>query len=176
MELEAGFGKEKPGSIKQDIKEIVNYRIALLAAEKELEHRDISLNLIKSIHKILLDSVRGKNKNPGEFRNDQNWIGPPGTPIEKARFIPPNPLILQEYMEDWEKFLKSDKFKDKLIQLAILHAQFKIIHPFKDGNGRIGRLLIVLIRNMPCLCLTHFSRNQLLIRQQFLKCPILAIE
>jgi len=142
-ELEAGFNK-KSESIKQDIQEIVNYRKALLNAEKALKHQDITLNFIKSVHKILLDSVRGKNKNPGEFRNDQNWIGRPGTPMEQARFVPPNPLIVQEYMEDWEEFLQMNNFEDKLVQLAILHAQFEIIHPFKDGNGRIGRLLIPL--------------------------------
>jgi len=141
--MEAGLEKEKPESIKQDIQEIINYRKALLTAEDELKHRNISLNFIKQIHAILLNSVRGKNKNPGEFRNDQNWIGRPGTPIEKARFIPPNPMIIQEYMEDLEQFIHSN-FLDTLVQLAIIHAQFEIIHPFKDGNGRIGRLLIPL--------------------------------
>ena len=144
FELEAGFRKERPESIKQDIHEIINYRISLLTAEKGLEQRDITLNFVKGIHKILLSSVRGRNRNPGEFRKDQNWIGRPGTAIEEARFIPPNPIIVQEFMEDWEVFLLSNNFEDKLVQLAILHAQFEIIHPFKDGNGRIGRLLIPL--------------------------------
>ncbi len=143
FEHESGFNGEKSESLKQDIQEIINYRVALLTAERELDKRDISLNFIKGIHKILLDSVRGKNKNPGEFRKEQNWIGVSGTPINQARFIPPDPILIQEYMEDWEKFLHMD-FKEKLTQLAILHAQFEIIHPFKDGNGRIGRLLIPL--------------------------------
>lgn len=108
-----------------------------------MANRDVTLNFINAIHRILLNSVRGKNKNPGEFRKDQNWIGGPGTPMEAARFVPPNPMIVQEYMEDLGKFLHSN-YIDRLVQLAIVHAQFEIIHPFKDGNGRIGRLLIPL--------------------------------
>ena len=142
FELEAGIAKEKTDSIKQDIQEIINYRKALLIAENELERRDITLNFIKGIHKILLDSVREKNKNPGKFRHDQNWIGLQGTPMDQASFVPPNPIIMQEFIEDWAEFLVLKNFEDKLVQLAILHAQFEIIHPFKDGNGRIGRLFI----------------------------------
>ncbi len=143
LEMEAGLDKGKPESIKQDIQEIINYRRALLAAEEELKHRNISLSFIKQIHTILLNSVRGKNKNPGEFRKDQNWIGRLGTPMETARFIPPNPMIVPDYMDDLEKFIHSN-YIDTLVQLAIIHAQFEIIHPFKDGNGRIGRLFIPL--------------------------------
>ena len=140
--LEAGIS-QKNESIKKDIQEIINYREALLYGEKELENRDISLNLIKQLHFILMQGVRGKDKNPGEFRKTQNWIGARGTPIDKARFIPPDPIIVGEHMEKLIKFIHSD-FPDKIIQLAIIHAQFEIIHPFLDGNGRIGRLLIPL--------------------------------
>jgi len=143
LEVEAGLEKDKPESIKQDIQEIINYRKALLLAEKELAHRSITLNFIKQIHQILMESVRGKDKNPGEFRKDQNWIGIPGTPMDQARFIPPNPMLLDEFMEDLVKFIQAD-FDDPVVQLAIVHAQFEIIHPFRDGNGRIGRLLIPL--------------------------------
>jgi len=143
LELEAGLDEEKSESIKQDIQEIINYRKALIAAELELEHREITLHLIKQIHSILMNSVRGKDKNPGQFRNVQNWIGTPGTPIEDARFIPPDPMIVEEYMEKLVYFIHSD-YTDKIVQLAIVHAQFEIIHPFLDGNGRIGRLLIPL--------------------------------
>ena len=144
FEHEVGLDEEKSDSIKRDIQEIINYRIVLISAEDELNKRELSLSFIKGLHKILLSSVRGKNKNPGEFRKEQNWIGLPGTPITKARFIPPSPLLIQEYMENWEQFLHSDRFEDKLVQLSILHAQFEIVHPFNDGNGRTGRLLIPL--------------------------------
>ena len=143
LEVEAGLDKEKPESIKQDIQEIINYRKALLLAEEALAHRSITLHFIKQIHAILMESVRGKNKNPGEFRKEQNWIGIRGTPMEQARFIPPNPMLVDEFMEDLVKFIQTD-FADPIVQLAIVHAQFEIIHPFRDGNGRIGRLLIPL--------------------------------
>jgi len=145
MQEEAGFTDKKiSNSLKEDIKEIINYRNALTFAEGELSYRPMTLGLIKNIHKILLDSVRGKDKSPGEFRKSQNWIGTPGMPMETARFVPPNPIILQEHLERWENFLHSDEFPDKLVQLAIIHAQFEILHPFKDGNGRAGRLFIPL--------------------------------
>jgi len=120
----------------------------LRIAEDELKHRTISLNFIKSLHTVLLDSVRGRDKEPGEFRKDQNWIGKRGTPIEQARFVPPSPMILPEHLEKWEEFLTLENYIDPLVQLAIVHAQFEILHPFKDGNGRIGRLLIPLFLYM----------------------------
>ncbi len=142
LEVEAGIS-QKSESIKGDVQEIVNYRTALWYAEQELKNRELSLNLIKQIHFILMQSVRGKDKNPGEFRKIQNWIGSKGTPIEEARYVPPNPMIVEEYMEKLIKFIHSD-FPDRLVQSAIVHAQFEIIHPFLDGNGRVGRLLIPL--------------------------------
>ena len=144
LEAEAGLDKAKNESIKADIQEIVNYRNALILAENELELRHISLSFVKQIHKILLKSVRGENKQPGKFRDTQNWIGKPGSTIEQARFVPPPSYRVQDLMENWEQFLLENNFKDKLVQMAILHAQFEIIHPFNDGNGRIGRLLIPL--------------------------------
>ncbi len=145
MQEEAGFNDKKIStSLKEDIKEIINYRNALTFAEEELSHRPMTLGLIKDIHAILLDSVRGKDKSPGEFRNNQNWIGISGMPMEESRFVPPNPIVLQEHLERWEDFLRFDGFPDTLVQLAIIHAQFEILHPFKDGNGRTGRLIIPL--------------------------------
>jgi len=143
FEFEAGLFEEKSENIKQDVQEIVNYRKTLLAAENELEHREITINLIRQMHSILMDNVRGKNKNPGEFRKIQNWRGTPDTPIEYARFIPPDPLVVDEYMEKLVNFINSN-YTDEIVQIAIVHAQFEIIHPFLDGNGRIGRLLIPL--------------------------------
>ena len=148
LEHDAGIEKDISPSINEDIIEIDNYRQALRIAEDELKNRSISLNFIKSLHAVLLDSVRGKDKEPGEFRKSQNWIGKRGTPIEQARFVPPSPIILLEHLEKWEKFLRLNNYTDPLVQLAIIHAQFEILHPFKDGNGRIGRLLIPLFLYM----------------------------
>jgi len=129
-----------------DIEEVINYRKALLFASEELEKRPICLNLIKDIHKILLKGVRGQNKARGEFRKIQNWIGKSNSTIETASYVPPKPHLLLEYLSNWEKYCHYDE-KDKLVQLAIIHAQFEIIHPFLDGNGRIGRILIPLFLN-----------------------------
>jgi Fic family protein len=127
----------------EDIREIMNYRRALQTAVKLLEKRPISLNMVKELHAILLDSVRGRDKGRGEFRRDQNWIGKPGCKIEEATYVPPEPLRLLEHLSNWEKYIHHDE-KDRLVQLAMVHAQFEIIHPFRDGNGRVGRMLIPL--------------------------------
>lgn len=137
--------KRKQDNIN-DIEEVINYRKALLFASEELEKRPICLNLIKDIHKILLKGVRGQNKARGEFRKIQNWIGQSSSTIETASYVPPEPHLLLEYLSNWEKYCHYDE-KDKLVQLAIIHAQFEIIHPFLDGNGRIGRILIPLFLN-----------------------------
>lgn len=127
----------------QDIQEIVNYRKALMLASDYLLERPISLVLIREMHKLLLDSVRGRDKEPGEFRRDQNWIGSKGCKIEQATFVPVSPLQLHTSLDNWAAYIQSDDI-DALLQLAVIHAQFELIHPFKDGNGRIGRLLIPL--------------------------------
>jgi len=126
-----------------DIEEVINYREALRYAEVVLIKRPICLNLIRGIHGILLKGVRGENKSRGEFRKIQNWIGPPGSKIEIASFVPPSPENLLNYLSNWEKYCHYDE-KDSLVQLAVIHAQFEIIHPFLDGNGRVGRILIPL--------------------------------
>ena len=141
--LEHEAGQDMPPEKTQDIHEIINYRKALRIAAVELEERPISLLLVKQMHAILLDSVRGAGKKPGEFRIEQNWIGRPGSPIDRASFVPPNPLQLLDHLEAWERYI-SQPDKDSLTQTAIIHAQFEMIHPFMDGNGRIGRLLIPL--------------------------------
>ncbi len=126
-----------------DIQEILNYRKAMAFAVDWLNDRHITLGMIKQTHYILLDGTRGENKMPGEFRNTQNWIGAPGSSIDQASFIPPSPLVLQECLDNFEKYLSYDE-QDPLVQMAIIHAQFEIIHPFNDGNGRLGRMLIPL--------------------------------
>ena len=127
-----------------DIEEVSNYRTAVGIAESELEHRPLSLSLIKSVHQRLMQGVRGRDKEPGAFRTDQNWIGRPGDPIERARFVPPSPIVLLSSLQQWEKYIQSAE-DDPIVQTAVAHAQFEILHPFKDGNGRIGRMLIPLL-------------------------------
>lgn len=142
--LEQDAGIEQVASRLADLEEIANYRAALRLAEQELERRPISLSLVKQIHQRLMSGVRGHDKEPGNFRVDQNWIGRNGSKIEEARFVPPSPLVLQAALEAWEyDMLREDC--DPAIQVAISHAQFEILHPFKDGNGRIGRMLVPLL-------------------------------
>jgi len=152
--------KEKSG----DIHEVLNYRKALRHAEKELKTRPISLNLLKRIQKTLLSDVRGKDKMLGQFRTFQNFIGKPGSTIDQARFVPPAPNVLNEALDNFEKYIHYEE-KDRLVQLAIVHAQFEIIHPFGDGNGRIGRILIPLflfekkILNSPMFYISAYFEN-----------------
>jgi len=141
--LEQEAGLKKTGEKYQDIQEISNYRQALFNASEHLKDYPIRLSLIREIHRILLDSVRGENKTPGAFRLDQNWIGKMGCTIENASFVPPSPFILNDCLQAWVYYLDSDDI-DFLLQTAVMHAQFELIHPFKDGNGRIGRILIPL--------------------------------
>ena len=113
------------------------------SAYHHLEERPITLPVVRGLHKMLMDSVRGKNKTPGEFRKDQNWIGKYGCTIEQASFVPPNPLQLQDHLESWQKYMEGDDI-EPFLQTAVVHAQFELLHPFKDGNGRVGRILIPL--------------------------------
>ncbi len=126
-----------------DIQEIINYREATRFSIQWLKDKPITLNLIKQMHGILLDSVRGKDKSRGSFRSGQNFIGKIGESIEQAKYVPPSPLILKDHLDNFEKYIHYEE-KDRLIQLAIIHAQFEIIHPFMDGNGRLGRILLPL--------------------------------
>ncbi len=127
-----------------DIQEIINYRTAMNTAVDELQKRPLCTNMIRDLHRILLTSARGRDSEPGEIRRIQNYIASPGTPIEEAIFIPPSPLIVMDALSNWEIYLHSEE-KDTLVQLAILKAQFELIHPFRDGNGRIGRMLAPLV-------------------------------
>ena len=137
-------GKQFEKQKEEDIQEILNYRKALTLSAEFLKVRPIRLSFILQTHKILMDSVRGHDKQPGEFRLTQNWIGRnKHDPIEKALFIPPNPLILKDHLQLWESYLAFDDL-DPLLQASIVHAQFELLHPFSDGNGRIGRLIIPL--------------------------------
>ncbi len=153
---------------RDDWEEVQNYIIALNTASEDLEKLPISSMLIKTIHKVLLTGVRGKHKLPGEYRSSQNWIG--GASINDAIFVPPISGSINDYMSDIEKFVHNDsiKFPD-LLRIALIHYQFETVHPFLDGNGRVGRLLITLylvekgILKKPVLYLSDFfERNRTL--------------
>ena len=138
-------GEEFEPEKKADIQEILNYRNTLRAAERTLKEQPVTPHLIRQMHAILMAGVRGKNKNPGRFRDTQNWIGPRGCTIEEATYVPPPPTALNDLLENFIAFINvQDDKLDPLIQTALVHAQFELIHPFDDGNGRIGRLLIPL--------------------------------
>jgi Fic family protein len=142
LKFEAGEEPEHQER-RLDIQEILNYRTALKFAENELLRRPFNLNLLLTLHGALLDSVRGRDKARGQFRKVQNWIGRPGSSIREATYIPPEPSRLRPLLDNWEKYYHADG-PDPLVQLATIHGQFEIIHPFMDGNGRLGRILIPL--------------------------------
>ena len=151
---------------RNDWQEVRNYVDAINNAIENLDKLPISSRLIRSTHKILLNSVRGEHKMPGEYRTSQNWIG--GNAIADARFIPPHYQLIGDLMGDLEKFLNNiDLNVPDLVKIAIAHYQFETIHPFLDGNGRIGRLLITLymvqeqILDKPLLYLsTYFEKRK----------------
>lgn len=124
-----------------DIDEVLNYRRALKSVHADARQRPFGLNRLLELHGMLMASVRGSDKRPGRFRTTQNWIGPPGAELAQAAFVPPSPLDLPIHMHAWERYFHADD-QDIVVQLAVLHAQFEILHPFLDGNGRLGRLLI----------------------------------
>jgi Fic family protein len=128
---------------QEDIQEVLNYRTAMEVAISELKTMPLTLNLIKSVHEVLMDHVRGHNKRRGTFRTTQNWIGAAGCSINEASFVPPSPLELPKHLDNLEKYFHSEDV-DLIAQAGIIHAQFELIHPFMDGNGRLGRMLIPL--------------------------------
>lgn len=126
-----------------DVEEVVNYVEAMRWGLSRLETLPISVRLLREIHGRLMAGVRGRERSPGEFRATQNWIGPPGSTVESAPFVPPPPTELPALISDWERFAHEDPEMPLLVQNALLHAQLETIHPFLDGNGRLGRLLLV---------------------------------
>lgn len=144
LELEAEGGTPDESTPKNaDIREVLNYRSALNEAARLLETLPLSQRLVKETHRVLMQGVRGRSKDPGEYRRVSNWIGAAGSTIEQARFVPCSAEQLPDAMTAWETYLHADA-PDVLIQLAIIHAEFEAIHPFLDGNGRLGRLVIPL--------------------------------
>ena len=132
----------KYGEIRNDVDEIINYINAMNHGLKRLNDLPISLRLIKEMHEVLLKGVRGHNKMPGEFRKSQNWVG--GASLERASFIPPPKHEILNLLGNLEKYINAESQEPDILKAALLHLQFEAIHPFLDGNGRIGRLLIAL--------------------------------
>jgi Fic family protein len=128
----------------RQVADVINYIKASQYGKKRLKDLPISNRLLKEIHEVLLCDVRGSEKNPGEFRRSQNWIGPLGSTLKGAKYVPPNTEDMIESLSDLEKFLNEDDNMDSLIKIGLAHYQFETIHPFLDGNGRVGRLLITL--------------------------------
>ena len=148
----------------RDISDVVNYIRATEFALERLKTLPLCNRLIKETHAVLLESARGQEKNPGEFRYSQNWIGGQGSTLKNARYIPPNPEDMLTAMSDLEKYINSDDTLDPLIQAALIHYQFETTHPFLDGNGRVGRLLITLflmekdILSTPALYISYYLK------------------
>jgi len=153
-----------------DVREVQNYVRAMEHGLKRLEELPLSLRLIRELHAILMEGVRGERATPGEFRQSQNWIGLPGCTLNDATFVPPPVAEMKEALDQLEKFLHAATQLPPLVELALIHYQFETIHPFLDGNGRIGRLLITLflcqrgILNKPLLYLSAFFEHH---RQEY---------
>jgi Fic family protein len=131
--------------LKEDVEEVHNYVKALEYGIQRLATLPLSLRLVRELHQVLMQGGRGQNKEPGTFRKSQNWIGAPGSSIQTASFVPPPPDALMPLLGEWENYLHSEPKEPVLVQCAWLHAQFEEIHPFLDGNGRVGRILIILL-------------------------------
>ncbi len=140
LQVEAGARVERS---PDDLREVGNYVVALEQGVARLDRLPLSLRLMLELHKTLMSGVRGDSAAPGEFRRTQNWIGAPGSTPATARFVPPPPNEIAPCLDAWEKFLH-ERNLPPLVQAALMHYQFEAIHPFLDGNGRVGRLLITL--------------------------------
>ena len=145
-----------------DVREVRNYVQAMEYGTRRVEELPISTRLVCEIHEVLMRRVRGDHLTPGELRRSQNWIGPPGCSLNEATFVPPPVEEMGKALSDWERYLHSDPAEPPLIQCALMHYQFEAIHPFLDGNGRIGRLLITFF-----LCERGFLTQPLLYLSEF---------
>ncbi len=151
----------------RDAADVVNYIRAIDFAVNRLQSLPLCNRLIRETHAVLMENVRGQEKNPGEFRYSQNWIGGQGSTLRTARYIPPNPQDMVDAMSELEKFINKEDNIDHLVRIALIHYQFETIHPFLDGNGRIGRLIITLylmenhVLSSPALYLSwYLKQNQ----------------
>jgi len=140
LAVEAGGAVERSSA---DVQEVANYVVALEYGVGRLEELPLSLRLVRELHEKLMWGVRGNIATPGQFRRSQNWIGPPGCTLATATYVPPPPTALMDCLGAWEKFLRNPSLPP-LVHVGLMHSQFEAIHPFLDGNGRVGRLLITL--------------------------------
>lgn len=152
----------------QNVSDVINYIKATDFATERLQTLPLCCRLLLETHEVLLSDVRGSEKNPGEFRRSQNWIGAQGSTLKTARYIPPSPEDMQNAMSDLEKYIHELDQTDPLIKIALIHYQFETIHPFLDGNGRIGRLMVNLflkenrLLSFPTLYISYFlKRNRI---------------
>lgn len=151
--------------IPQDVDEVVNYITAMKYGLGRLPTLPLSLRLIREIHALLLQGVRGAQRQPGEFRTSQNWIGPENVALERATFVPPPVHEMTVALDNFERYLHDDQSLPELIHCGIAHAQFETIHPFLDGNGRVGRLLITFllchrgVLHRPLLYLSYYLKR-----------------
>lgn len=152
----------------QNVADVINYIRATEFAIGRLKELPLCNRLIKETHAVLMEGVRGQEKSPGEFRTSQNWIGGQGSTLKNARYIPPNPEDMKEAISDLEKYMNAEDDLDPLIRAGLIHYQFETIHPFLDGNGRVGRLIITLflmekgILTTPALYISYFlKRNRI---------------
>lgn len=149
----------------RNVADVVNYIKATEFAINRLQTLPLCNRLIKETHAVLMEGVRGQEKSPGEFRYSQNWIGGQGSTLKNARYIPPSPDDMLDAMSDLEKYINADDDLDSLIRAALIHYQFETIHPFLDGNGRVGRLLITLflmekkVLSTPALYISYFLKK-----------------
>lgn len=165
--LEDVLDPEVDTNANADVSDVINYVKAAQFALDRLATLPICNRLLREVHEVLMSGVRGQEKNPGEFRRSQNWIGPAGSTLKDARYIPPNVEDMEEAMSELEKYINGSEVYDPLIQAALIHYQFETIHPFLDGNGRIGRLLILLylmerkLLSKPVIYVSYFlKKNQ----------------
>lgn len=166
--LEDILDPEVEHSANADVADVVNYVAAERRALELVKELPLSGRLLRRAHEVLLQGVRGEEKTPGEFRRSQNWIGPAGCTLKEARFVPPNVEDMQQAMSDLERYVNQPDDLDPLIRAALIHYQFETVHPFLDGNGRVGRLLILLylmqegLLSKPVLYISYFlKKNQL---------------
>lgn len=163
--LEDVFDPMIDTNTNRDVADVVNYIKATEFALKRMNDLPLCNRLIKETHAVLMSGVRGEEKYPGEFRRSQNWIGGQGSTLKNARYIPPSPKDMIDAMSDLEKYINTDDDLDVLTKAALIHYQFETIHPFLDGNGRIGRLLIVLyllnkkIISTPAIYVSYFLKK-----------------
>jgi Fic family protein len=158
------FEVDARGHYPRDIEEVVNYVRAMNYGLKRLHELPLCLRLIREIHAKLFEGVRGAERTPGEFRRSQNWLGPAGCTLATATFVPPPVQAMHQTLDNFEKFLHVTETLPRLVHCGLAHAQFETIHPFLDGNGRVGRLLITLL-----LCQQQILQRPLLYLSYYLK-------